>query len=335
LDGDPAGVRCHDLQARIDKELKLRITGLYQQVLDATAPGGLVVVAGYPQVLAPSRDWPIYAQVSRCHGLLPEDVPTLREVGERLNDTLKSLVAEQQKRDPKRTWLFADVRSEFNGHELCGKGEDWVNGISWPKERSFHPKQLGQNAYARIVKQSIRDSGWKPVGSLPDPTPTPTTDLDPIPTPKPTTAAPTAIPDAPSSGVFMSCAEYADAGDGERSKAITQIPGVVDDPVTRLSIKAYCKFVPDQSIDGISDPKGASRPPTPLSAAERSIDASAVSCREYLNLRDRQRHSVIRKALSDLDRLKRNLAWATFLTNAACRSQSSWSVKQAVQAVTR
>jgi lysophospholipase L1-like esterase len=324
-----------DLQARIDKELKLRATGLYQQVLDVTAPGALIVVAGYPQVLAPSTDWPIYAQVSRCHGLLPEDVPTLREVGNRLNETLKTLVAEQQKRDPKRTWLFADVRSEFNGHELCGKGEDWVNGISWPKERSFHPKQLGHNAYARIVKQSIRDSGWKPVGSLPDPTPTPTTDPDPIPTPKPTTAAPTAIPDAPSSDVFMSCAEYADAGDGERSKAITKIPNIDDDPVTRISIKAYCKFFPDQSIDGISDPKGASRPPTPLSAAERSIDANAVSCREYLNLRDRQRHSVIRKALSDLDRLKRNLAWATFLTNTACRSQSSWSVKQAVGGVTK
>jgi lysophospholipase L1-like esterase len=322
-----------DLQARIDKELKLRVTGLYQQVLDATAPGGLVVVAGYPQVLAPSRDWPIYAKVSRCHGLLPEDVPTLREVGDRLNETLKTLVTEQQKRDPKRTWLFADVRSEFNGHELCGKGEDWVNGISWPKERSFHPKQLGHNAYARIVKQAIRKSGWKPVGSPSDAEPSPA-DPAPIPTPKPTTAAPTPIPDAPISSLFMSCEEYADAGDAERANAIAKIPGVADDPVTRISIKAYCKIFPDQSIDGISDPKGASRPPTPLSAAERSIDASAVSCREYVNLRDRQRHSVIRKALSDLDRLKRNLAWARFLTNAACRSQSGWSVKQAVQAVT-
>ncbi len=327
----------NDLQARIDKELKLRATGLYQQVLDVTAPGALVVVAGYPQVLAPSTDWPIYAQVSRCHGLLPEDVPTLREVGDRLNETLKTLVADQQKRDPKRTWLFADVRNEFNGHELCGKGEDWVNGISWPKERSFHPKQLGHNAYARIVKQAIRSSGWQPVGSAIAP-PNPTVDSapspTPTPTPKPTTAAPTPIPDAPVSSLFMSCGEYAEAGGADRSRAIAAIPSVDDDPVTRISIKAYCKIFPDQSIDGIADPKGASRPPTPLSAAERSIDVNAIGCREYLGLRDRQRHSVIRKALSDLDRLKRNLAWATFLTNTACRSQSSWSVKQAVQAVT-
>ncbi len=331
-------VTVQNLQDRIDKELKLRVTGLYQQVLDATAPGALVVVAGYPQVLAPAKDWPIYAKVSRCHGLLPEDAPTLREVGNRLNETLKSLVADQQTQDPKRTWLFADVRSEFNGHELCGKGEDWVNGISWPKERSFHPKQLGHNAYARIVKQVIRNSGWQPAGSSAVP-PGPTTDPiaipTPKPTPKPTTAAPTAIPDAPVSSLFMSCEEYAEAGDADRSKAIAAIPSVTDDPVTRISIKAYCKIFPDQSIDGIADPKGASRAPTPLSAAELSINVNAISCREYLGLRDRQRHSVIRKALSDLDRLKRNLAWATFLANTTCRAQPGWSTKQAVQAVTK
>ena len=322
-----------DLQDRIDKELKLRVTGLYQQVLDVTAPGGLVVVAGYPQVLAPSKDWPVYAKVSRCHGLLPEDVPNLREVGNRLNDSLKALVAAQQKRDPTRTWLFADVRSEFDGHELCGKGEDWVNGISWPKERSFHPKQLGHNAYARIVKTAIRNSGWKPFSSTSLDSPPDSVPAIP-PNPKPTTDTPPPIPDAPISSMFMSCEEYADAGDAQRARAIALIPNVQDDPVTRISIKAYCKLFPDQSIDGISDPKGASRPPAPLSSAERLIDASAVSCREYLGLRDRQRHSVVRKALSDLDRLKRNLAWGTFLANTVCRAQPGWSAKQAVQAVT-
>jgi hypothetical protein len=61
---------------------------------------------------------------------------------------------------------FVDVRETFRGHEVCGNGGEWINGVSttaklgknggWKgkirfDDESFHPNVLGQLGYAAAI----------------------------------------------------------------------------------------------------------------------------------------------------------------------------------------
>lgn len=46
-----------------------------------------------------------------------------------------------------------DVLPRFIGHAACDDDE-WINGVSWPVEESFHPNADGHAAYARAVERA-------------------------------------------------------------------------------------------------------------------------------------------------------------------------------------
>ena len=45
---------------------------------------------------------------------------------------------------------FVDVRGAFTGHELC-RPQEWIHGVSWPVDSSFHPTTRGHTAYAQAL----------------------------------------------------------------------------------------------------------------------------------------------------------------------------------------
>lgn len=80
---------------------------------------------------------------------------------ERLNaaaDELGSVIAAAARRAGIR---YAGVGTRFAGHAVCDDPE-WINGVSWPVEGSFHPNSLGHNAYADVVASALAAKGVSP-----------------------------------------------------------------------------------------------------------------------------------------------------------------------------
>jgi hypothetical protein len=58
------------------------------------------------------------------------------------------------------------VRSASTGHAVCDDTE-WINGLSWPVDESYHPNRAGNVAYAnligpRLTGQTVRVAPAKP-----------------------------------------------------------------------------------------------------------------------------------------------------------------------------
>lgn len=49
---------------------------------------------------------------------------------------------------------FVDPRAAFADHAVCDR-EEWVNGVSWPLEESYHPNATGSAAYAELVLEAF------------------------------------------------------------------------------------------------------------------------------------------------------------------------------------
>jgi hypothetical protein len=141
------------------------MANFYKTVLDRhVTPRGHLVVLGYPHLFAPpptklfdsATEWPAWNV--RCSLISASGAAIMNRVGDRLNDTLRK---EVEKADPSHTRIeFVPVVDSWRegGHELCGKGEDWLNGIS-PRRQfnaSFHPNAQGYAAEAKAVAEVVR-----------------------------------------------------------------------------------------------------------------------------------------------------------------------------------
>lgn len=49
---------------------------------------------------------------------------------------------------------FVDPRADFAGHAICDE-QEWLNGVAWPLEESFHPNAAGHSAYAALVSSVL------------------------------------------------------------------------------------------------------------------------------------------------------------------------------------
>jgi hypothetical protein len=156
-----------DVRAKVDSVLVPNLRKLYDGFAGATNPGGLVVVAGYPQLFEdPDGSWAeVNAVTRRCQGVRMDDARMLRGLTARVNQAIGAEVKAAGERHPDRTWVFADVSFTFTGHGLCSDhGDQWINGLTsgliggdFRLARSFHPTQEGHNAYADFIAGNPSD----------------------------------------------------------------------------------------------------------------------------------------------------------------------------------
>lgn len=99
------------------------------QTIRADAPSARVVVLDYPDLYDLSTS-------NICLGLSTAKRTALNQGA---ND-LDSVIATAAK---KYSDVFADVRGQFAGHELCDDA-DWLNSVTIPISDSYHPTALGQ-----------------------------------------------------------------------------------------------------------------------------------------------------------------------------------------------
>jgi len=116
-------------------ELSGRLAALLARVAEA-APDARLVVTAYP-LLFNGED---------CNALTFFSPHEMRRIGEGV-DELAGVVAAAASAAGAQV---VDPRAAFGGHAVCDR-EEWVSGVSWPLEESFHPNALGHDAYARLV----------------------------------------------------------------------------------------------------------------------------------------------------------------------------------------
>ncbi len=179
---DPVPCSFEDSESRIssDSEAKKRydcdlamgnergsIIDVYQRLVNQyLTPRGRVYVIGYPQLFAPTSEWRGEQRSLTCHGISSGYSRILANAADYFTEKLKEAVDRTNGRLGVKQVHFVDVQRLYRrgGHELCGGGEDWLNGIEVGKFRlefnkegdSFHPNRLAHDAIARELVATIR-----------------------------------------------------------------------------------------------------------------------------------------------------------------------------------
>ena len=91
------------------------------------APNAHVVVLDYPHLYITDD--------SGCIGLSHTKHAALNSGADALDTAIANGAANAG-------FTFADVRSQFSGHELCS-GDGWLNAVTWPIGDSYHPTATG------------------------------------------------------------------------------------------------------------------------------------------------------------------------------------------------
>lgn len=136
VDSDPVIDRALEV---LRTELPARLTDLLGRV-GSGAPTAELVLTAYP-VLFNGTD---------CDALTffsPHEMARLEAGVDELAEVLGAAAGTAGAR-------FVDPRAEFDGHAVCDE-QEWLNGVAWPLEESYHPNATGHAAYARLVLAAL------------------------------------------------------------------------------------------------------------------------------------------------------------------------------------
>ncbi len=132
-----------------------------------TSRGHLYVV-GYPAVFAPIGEWHSWNAFG-CAGVRWGDAAKLTAVAAYFDAKLREAVATADAGRGRATYLSRYDLFRSGRHELCGSGEDWINGLSknrgpgvqWARyQTSFHPNGAGHSATAEKLIDDVRSVDW-------------------------------------------------------------------------------------------------------------------------------------------------------------------------------
>lgn len=120
---------------RLREDLPALLDGLYAEVR-TRAPEADVLVTTYPRLFN-GQDCSLFTFFD------PVEMA-------RLNEAADELAASIAAAADRAGFECVDVIEEFVGHAACDEAE-WIRGVSWPVEESFHPNADGHAAYTRLV----------------------------------------------------------------------------------------------------------------------------------------------------------------------------------------
>ncbi|OEJ37350.1 hypothetical protein AR457_33140 [Streptomyces agglomeratus] len=133
------------------------------------APNAKVITVGYPSLLPAEAGACGYTDPTETFTIAPGDIPWLRDMEERLNQTIRNVTNFFGDR-------YVDTYASSQGHDACQPGEEkWMEGFcgtvapesNWPagqcaglgpehRQTFFHPNTQGHTAIAQHVERAIR-----------------------------------------------------------------------------------------------------------------------------------------------------------------------------------
>lgn len=124
-----------------------RLDALLTQI-KAAAPQATIAVTGYPLIF----------DGASCLDTLNAPLDNIAAM-DALNNRINAELAAAAQRAGVR---FVDVRPAFSGHSVCGAQGQWLNGFigealtnATLQQEMFHPNDLGQQAYADLVRKAL------------------------------------------------------------------------------------------------------------------------------------------------------------------------------------
>lgn len=162
------------------------------------APGGVLVVAGYPRIFAPGDQWPHWRH-GRCGLISIADADLLGRAAEYLDSQLSGMVnvarsklsGGRQIRYTSRLRIFDN---HGRSHSLCTDDTEWMNGTwaflqdaSLRIDHDFHPNRIGHQVTAEHVAATVAKY-LAPEEVQPTPIPTPEPTEEPTPTYQPSSS---------------------------------------------------------------------------------------------------------------------------------------------------
>ncbi|MFF1897999.1 SGNH/GDSL hydrolase family protein [Streptomyces sp. NPDC058206] len=121
--------RVNQAETYAQNTLPARLDAVYNAIR-AKAPNAKVVVLGYPHM---------YTLNVFCVGLSDTKHRKIDEAADVIDNVIASRAAAHG-------FVFGDVRSTFNGHELCS-GDDWLHAlVASPSWESYHPTATGHSS---------------------------------------------------------------------------------------------------------------------------------------------------------------------------------------------
>lgn len=126
--------RINEARTILRTELPQRYDTLFAEIGDR-APSADVVIGNYPHLF----------NGRNCN---LATFFTAAEMAE-LNAATDELADVIQDRTQAAGFRYVDARPAFTGHAVCDSPE-WVNGLSWPIQESYHPNRAGNLGYADV-----------------------------------------------------------------------------------------------------------------------------------------------------------------------------------------
>ena len=131
---------------------------------------GHIVVVGYPNLFAPVGEWPGYVKI-QCQGVSRGDTERLGRLAANLDNTMIQAVraANEQLGRDRIHYLPRSIIYRGGSHELCGSGDDWLNGLDFDRgdgqfrrENAFHPNDAGHAATAVAMMATLDPVRFEP-----------------------------------------------------------------------------------------------------------------------------------------------------------------------------
>lgn len=124
---------CRDAVTTAERSISTTLPGHLDSVLraiQARAPQARIVLLGYPDLYDLARS-------ASCLGIGTTKRTVLNQGADALDQALSAAAARNHA-------VFADVRPDFAGHQICDGGTGYLNAITFPLENSYHPTAAGQ-----------------------------------------------------------------------------------------------------------------------------------------------------------------------------------------------
>lgn len=165
-----SNLKLGDLAPLLIAATKEKVLSVHTELRNA-ARSATILVLGYPILVSGKECAAASLPPTGTSRLSRSEQMWLRNANIQLNSAIAESAATAG-------LFFVDVADRFKGHEVCGDGEPWINGVKlFNPKASFHPTARGQAEYASAVNdflatRSIRSSRSPATRSLPrNPTP--------------------------------------------------------------------------------------------------------------------------------------------------------------------
>jgi hypothetical protein len=155
VDGSPAAASLFDQMVELAEQWIAR----HNPGISADPRAYAAVLVGmYPHFYTASGSDRTFLPGGRCEGVKKVDQ---RRMVEKI-DELNGIIERNARRNG---FLSANPNPRFDGHELCGGGTEWINGVL--SDGKFHPTASGQQAIAEAVLAKLADDGFQRFTVLP------------------------------------------------------------------------------------------------------------------------------------------------------------------------